>query len=150
MKKFYKLVSSAKISGGFAIHLDGKPVRTPAREILTAPTRALADDVAKEWAAQRETILPDTMPLTQILTTAQDHVTTGRAGMTEKILAYLDTDLLCYRTAFPPILAQRQAEGWDQWLIWFQGKYGQTLATTTDLKALKQPEEAHNHVAATI
>ena len=33
---------------GFPVLLDGKPVRTPARRPLAAPTRALAEAIAQE------------------------------------------------------------------------------------------------------
>jgi chaperone required for assembly of F1-ATPase len=58
-KRFYKAVTVAPTSpqeGGdqvaFGLRLDGKPVRTPARNELRLPTRALAEAVAAEWEAQ--------------------------------------------------------------------------------------------------
>lgn len=37
-KRFYAEVSIAQHEGGFAITLDGKMVRTPARQVLAVPT----------------------------------------------------------------------------------------------------------------
>ena len=65
-KRFYKEVGVAEAEGGFAITLDGKPIRTPSGRQVVIPSRALADAVAAEWAAQGETISPMTMPLTRI------------------------------------------------------------------------------------
>ena len=147
MKKFYKLVSREDVPGGFAIHLDGRPVKTPAGAVLCAPTAALADEIVREWAAQEDEIVPDSMPLTQILTTAQDRVSKDRPVMTQAILAYLDTDLLCYRTEEPVPLAEKQAASWNRWLVWFADTYGKALETTTGLAALSQPDTAHRTVA---
>lgn len=148
MKRFYKMVTTAPAPDGFAIHLDGKKVRTPSGLGLIAPTQILADAVAAEWTAQSGTIEPETMPLTQIVTTTQEHVKQARDDMTRLTLAYLDTDLLCYRTIHPEILAARQAQHWDRWLAWFAERFGSTLATTTDLAALTQPQAAHRAVAS--
>ena len=43
MKRFYKEVSVAPAERGFEIHLDGKPIRTPNRDIMTVPDKDLAD-----------------------------------------------------------------------------------------------------------
>lgn len=150
MKRFYKLVSTQKEAGGFSILLDGKPIKTPARHVLLAPNEALANAIVKEWAAQGETIKPDTMPLMQILSTRIDRVSTEREGMTAALMKYLNTDLLCYRTDHPPEMGARQAEEWDQWLEWFEKAFEEKLETTTGLKALEQPEEAHGKVEAYI
>ena len=39
-QRFYKAASVAEQAGGFAVILDDKPVRTPARRALAAPSRA--------------------------------------------------------------------------------------------------------------
>ena len=62
-KRFYTDVSIAEHEGGFAITLDGKMVRTPARQVLAVPTEALAQLVASEWQAQGEEINPVSMRL---------------------------------------------------------------------------------------
>ncbi len=151
MKKFYKLAStSGNDKDGYVVLLDGKPVRTPGGRALAAPTQALADKIALEWAGQKDTIIPESMPLTQILTTALDYAGRERPALEGKVLAYLDTDLLCYRAAQPPGVAERQAALWDPWLIWFEKRYGAPLQTTTGLAALTQPNILHNKVKAEI
>ena len=150
MKRFYKMVSTAAVAGGFGVFLDGKPVRTPAGHALAAPTAALADAVMAEWAAQAETIEPAQMPLTQMLATAIDRVIPQRAAITAEVLKYLDTDLLCYRTDRDDGLAALQAERRDPPLAWFAQRYGVTLATTRSLSALRQPPDAHRAAAAAI
>jgi chaperone required for assembly of F1-ATPase len=147
MKRFYKTVSTAPEDDGFSIQLDGKPVRTPEHKILMAPTQKLADFVAMEWNAQVDVIDPETMPLTQILTTAIDCHEDSRALIEGEVLGYLDTDLLCYRAEEPPAVYDRQVQAWDPWLKWFEHASGNKLHTTAGLTALKQPQGAHDFAA---
>ena len=48
MKRFYKQVSIAPVEGGFGVLLDGKSVKTPARNTLVLPTEKLALAIAAE------------------------------------------------------------------------------------------------------
>ena len=146
MKRFYKIVTTARTAGGHEIHLDGKPVKAPSGIALCAPNENIAAAVMQEWAAQEDDILPDTMPLTQILITAQDRVARERAAMEKAVAGYLDTDLLCYRATLPAETAKRQAAAWNPWLSWFEKEYGVRLLTTENLEALTQPDAAHEAV----
>jgi len=148
MKRFYKLVSTHHEAEGWAVHLDGRPVKTPLRTTLLVPNEALANEIVREWNAQEKTIEPDTMPLTQILSTKIDRVSQQREAMSAEILKFLDTDLLCYRAPKdePPGQAEKQVESWNPWLEWFEQHFGTKLKTTSDLVALNQPEEAHKAV----
>ncbi|HTK85394.1 MAG TPA: ATP12 family protein [Patescibacteria group bacterium] len=144
MKRFYTEVTHGPgAQGGFEVRLDGKAIKTPTRKILAAPTEALAAALVKEWADQKDDILPHTMPLTQILTTALDRVSNDRAALQSAVLAYLDTDLLCYRAAHPKAMVQEQSRLWDPWLAWFEESYGIELRTSDHLRAHKQVPEAH-------
>ncbi len=145
MKRFYKVVSTRTENGGFSILLDGKPVKTPAKNLLILKNQPLADLVMQEWAAQKEHIVPDSMPLTQIASTKIDRIGAERASMTRTVLEFLDTDLVCYRTDQQP-LAERQGAIWDPWLTWFEQELGAQLLTTDTLVALKQPQKAHDAV----
>lgn len=145
MKRFYKLVSTREERGGYAILLDGKPIKTPAKNSFLLDTPGLADAVMQEWAAQGDKIIPDTMPIMQIASTKIDRVGKERAAMEKTVLEYLDTDLVCYRTNQQP-LAERQGAIWDPWLTWFEQKFGVKLLTTEKLNALTQPEAAHKAV----
>ncbi len=91
---------------GFAIELDGKIVRTPARQILAVPTEALAELVAAEWDAQVEVIDPATMPVTRLVNTALDGVATDTQAVFEDILRFSASDLLCYRAEGPEALVR--------------------------------------------
>lgn len=147
MKRFYKIVTTQNIDGGYRILLDGKPVKTPQKNILATAHKELAEAIVLEWAAQKENILPDTMPLTQILTTKIDRVATQRDEMTGFLLKYIDTDLVCYRAAEPPEMVGAQAKHWDPVIRWFEQNHKVTLQTTNTLQVVKQPAQAHEIIA---
>ncbi|MCB9988383.1 MAG: ATP12 chaperone family protein [Rhodospirillales bacterium] len=150
MKRFYKQVEPHESAAGYEIRLDGRPVKTPGGVCLLAPGKSLATAVAAEWQAQGEEIIPDSMPLTQILTTAQERVAQARPVMQAQVLNYLDTDLLCYPAGEPADLAARESERRAPWLDWFADTYGARLETTTGLAAVRHPEAAHEAVRETV
>lgn len=145
MKRFYTLASHKKTGDGYIIQLDGKDIKTPLGQALTAPTKALADAVVAEWAAQEEKVKPDTMSLTQLLTTTVDKVR-DRDAITESVMRYLDTDLVCYWTKEPEELAKLQKEVWGRWVKWFDEHFEVPLDTTKKIEALTQEPEAHKRV----
>lgn len=151
MKRFYKLVSTLHVPGGFQICLDGRPVKTPLGRGLLCPTETLAGALLREWAEQEESIRPESMPLTQILSTQIDQVAEDRPAMSAAILKYLDTDLLCYRAGDEPEgQAEAQCAAWDPWLDWFETRFGVRLETTENLAALRQPREAHEKLKSAV
>ena len=76
-KRFYTHAGIAETSDGFAITLDGKPIRTPSGRQLAVPTRDIADAIMTEWEAQQETINPLTMPLTRFANRYRRHDRSG-------------------------------------------------------------------------
>src|SRR5436853_1081459 len=63
-RRFYKSVEVTESNAGYALTLDGRPVKTPARRALATPVGDICDMVAQEWRAQRDHVDPATMPLT--------------------------------------------------------------------------------------
>lgn len=141
-KRFYTMASARPKADGFAIELDGKVVKTPNGQDLTAPTKSLADAIVVEWASQEEDIEPDNMPLTQILTTSIDKIR-DRKAITDGAMRYLDTDLICYWAKEPEDLAKQQKEIWGRWVKWYDEHFEVPLYTTQKIDALKQDPEAH-------
>jgi chaperone required for assembly of F1-ATPase len=144
MKRFYKNVTVEKCGPGWGVFLDGKPVRLPDRTFLVIQNQNLADEIAREWHLQGDEIAFHAMPIMQIVSTALITDQAMRTDMTDRCLAYLDTDLIFYRTDNPPDMAQAQAKAWDRWVKWFSDLSGVTLETTRSLKALRQPRAAHD------
>ncbi len=141
-KRFYKDVAVSETPDGFAITLDGKPVRTPGRHILAAPVRSLADTIAAEWEAQTDTIDPVSMPMTRLANTAIDGVAGNLEAVTEDIAKYFGSDLLFYRASFPEALIARQAEHWDPVLRWAADNLGAHFILGEGVMHVTQPDAA--------
>jgi len=145
MKRVYKLASYNKTEDGYVIQLDGKTIKTPLGQPLAAPNKKIADTIVQEWISQGDEIIPDSMPITQILTTAVDRMR-ERDSITKSLLKYLDTDLLCYRVKEPLELSKRQKEVWDRWLTWFDEHFESPLDVTFGIDALTQDEGTHKQI----
>lgn len=118
-KRFYKTVEVGLSNDNkFTVLLDGRTVRTPAKAVLTVPTRRVAELLAAEWDAQVEHLDPTTMPVTRLANTALDGVAPDVRAVFNDIMNFAGTDLLCYRAADPRGLVERQAEQWDPVLAW--------------------------------
>lgn len=141
MKRFYADATVVAQGDGFAIQLDGRPVRTPARALLALPTAALADAVAQEWRAQGETVDPASMPFTGLANAAIDHVAINQAQFAAGVARYGQSDLLCYRAEAPDTLVVRQAAAWDPLLDWARARYDVTFVVTQGILPVPQPPE---------
>ncbi len=141
-KRFWKEVSVAEQDGGFTVHLDGRPVKTPASAPLLLPTRAMAEAIAAEWDAQQGEIRPETMPMARFAHSAIDKVTPQFDAVAEIVAAYGASDLLCYRAETPERLVARQAEGWDPLLAWAGEALGAPLRTGSGVIPVDQPAES--------
>ena len=142
MKRFYKSVSTAPAKGGFAVLLDGKPVKTPGRNFLVLPTENLAAAIAQEWQAQGEEIIATTMPLLRLANTVIDGVAVNPAGVIDAILRFGENDLLCYRAHQPPELAARQRAGWNPLLDWVRQRHGAHMRVAEGLTHVDQTPDA--------
>lgn len=136
MKRFY---AAASATDDGRVLLDGKPVNTPARRHLAAPTAALADAIAAEWNAQGEDIAPATMKLTGLANAAIDRVVPDPAGFAETLARYAESDLFCYRAERPADLVARQHAEWDPLLAWARRRYDTDFAVTDAILHVAQP-----------
>lgn len=141
MKRFYKDVTSGSAEDGFGVYLDGKPIKTPAGQLLTVATAALAAALAEEWAGQGETVIPSSMPLMQLVTTAIDRMKLTRGQVTGYLVGFGSSDMLCYRAEAPADLAVRQAELWQPWLDWAAKELEAPLTVTVGIVPVVQDAE---------
>ncbi len=116
-KRFYKDASIGD-AAPYQILLDGRSVKTPKKRSLALPSRALAEAIAEEWRAQTEFIDPTHMPLTRFANTAIDAVADTLDAVANDIVAYANSDLVCYRAVSPEELLERQEELWDPIVAW--------------------------------
>jgi chaperone required for assembly of F1-ATPase len=149
-RRFYEAVAVREEAHGFAVALDGRPVRTPARRALAAPSRPLAEAIADEWRAQGEFIDPAGMPMTRLANTIIDGVAAAHAEVAAEIVKYLGSDLICYRATSPQGLVARQAQRWDPVLAWAKTALGAEFVTTAGVTFRRQPDEAVARAEAAI
>lgn len=117
-KRFYKDAAHVAVDGGYAIHLDGRPVKTPGKTLLLLPNQVLGSAVAAEWQAQEKEINPANMPLTRIANSAQDAVSVRFDEVADDITKFAGNDALCYRADDPESLVETQRRLWDPVVDW--------------------------------
>jgi len=141
-RRFYAKVGTASDAGGVSIRLDDRPIKTPARRLLVAPTQPLAQVIAAEWEAQADVIDPARMPLTRLANSIIDGVADNAAAVAAEVAKYLGSDLLCYRAEMPRGLIVRQAEMWDPILAFAHDQLGARFVLTEGVTFIEQPEHA--------
>jgi chaperone required for assembly of F1-ATPase len=142
VKRFYKNAAAAPAEGGFVVTLDGKPMNTPARKHLVAPTPALAEAVAAEWQAQGEEVVLASMRLTRLLATALDQILPDPTQAIGPIADYAGSDLLCHRAEAPVDLRRRQDAVWQPILDWAILRYDAPLKVGSGVMPLRQSKAA--------
>lgn len=149
-KRFYKMASVTETGNGFAVTLDGRPIKTPGGHALATPFKAMAEALAAEWEAQDKEIRPETMPLTRYANTAIDRVPGERASVEEGVAAYAQSDLLCHLAPAPEALTLGQQAAWQPWLAWAEKRFGARLAVTMGLMPQQQAPEALAALSAAV
>ena len=139
MKRFWTDVTVEPDESGWAILLDGRSLKTPARAALAVPTQALAEAIAEEWRSVGETVDPRAMPLTGLANAAIDRVAPDRQAFAQGLARYAEADLACYRVEGPRELVAQQELSWDPLLAWARRRYDVEFATTCGLMHVAQP-----------
>jgi chaperone required for assembly of F1-ATPase len=150
MKRRYTEAGIVAAGDLFAIALDGKTIRTPAKRDLVVPTPALAAAIAAEWQAQGDEVKPHTMPLTRLASTAIDLVAQRREQVVEEIVAYAGSDLLCYRAEQPPELIAREHAAWQPLVDWATLRYDAPLIVTSGILPVRQLPETMRAFASAV
>jgi chaperone required for assembly of F1-ATPase len=149
-KRFYEQVGTAEGEGGYGLTLDGRAVRTPARRLLAAPARGLAEALAAEWRAQGEFIDPANMPITRLANSIIDGVAEAPGPVAAEVEKYLGTDLVFYRAEAPEGLVAAQSAAWDPVLDWARETLGARFICTAGLTFVRQPEASLRATSAAI
>ncbi len=151
MKRFYKQAEAGTAPGGHVVRLDGTPLRTPLRQVVTLPTAAAAAAIAAEWAAQGEEIVPASMPVTQLVCTMIDKADSHeRPDMEAEIVKYAGSDLICYFAAHPADLVARQERLWHPLLAWMHDEHGIVLKYVSGIQYVAQDAAVSDTVAAIV
>lgn len=141
-RRFWKDAAVLPAAGGHTVHLDGRPVKTPAKRALILPTDAMARAVAAEWRAQQDEVDPTTMPVTRTANAALDKVAVQHSEVADMLADYGDSDLLCYRAETPEELVARQTAHWDPMLDWADEVLGARLHPRRGIVHQPQDREA--------
>lgn len=149
-KRFYKEARAVERDGAFVLALDGKPARTPARNLLVVLDRELGEALAAEWNVLGEIVDPARMPLTRLVNVAIDRVAGEGDRIAADIANYAGSDLVCYRASEPEGLAAAQGAAWDPVLDWARDVLGARFVLSEGIRHVEQPEASLAAVRAEI
>jgi chaperone required for assembly of F1-ATPase len=141
-KRFYKNAGIEERDGLFHLTLDGRVAKTPGKQALAVPSRALAEAMAREWAEQGAEIDPSTMPITRIVNSAIDGVKPRQAEVVDDLVRYAGSDLIYYRVSEPARLVQSQDVTWNPILDWVKESHGARFNLAEGVMHVTQPGEA--------
>jgi chaperone required for assembly of F1-ATPase len=146
IRRFYKDVTLGEQPGaktpGYQVLLDGRGVKTVGGAAQIAPTLALAEALAAEWRRQGEKIDPASLPLRDMADYAIDIVAADPAAIAGALVAYAETDTLCYRADPDEPLHARQQEVWEPLLAAFEAAHGISLVRVSGVLHRPQPPVA--------
>jgi chaperone required for assembly of F1-ATPase len=149
-KRFWTSTSVVAVEGGYAVHLDARPVKTPSKKLLILSNSAVAQAIAVEWDAQQGLIRPDTMPMTRYANSAVEKVAPQFDAVADHVATYGETDLLCYRATAPQALIDRQNAAWDPWLEWAAQDLNAPLIATAGVMYIAQNPASLTNLRAQI
>ncbi len=138
-RRFWTTASPVPAGHGFAVHLDDRPVRTPAKVPLILPTESLARAIAAEWQGVEGSVNPAVMPFTRMANSAIDKVTPQFDAVAAMLAEYGGSDLICYRAEGQAPLFARQCEAWDPLLDWTASALHAPLVATIGVMHRAQP-----------
>jgi chaperone required for assembly of F1-ATPase len=133
IRRFYKDVTLAQQPGGYQVMLNARGVKTVGGAPQVAPTQALGEALAAEWRRQGEKIDPASLPLRDMADYAIDIVAPNPAAVARGLVAYADTDTLCYRADPDEPLHVRQQEVWEPLLASFEAAHGLTFTRVSGI-----------------
>jgi chaperone required for assembly of F1-ATPase len=140
-------------AGGYRVMVGPRPWRTPAGSDLVVPTRGLAEAIASEVKAARDgqgRPRLDALGLTRLAATAFDRIAPDPAPTRDALLAFAETDLVCYRTDGLPELRARQDSAWQPLLDWLEQTHGARLVVVEGVMPKPQPAEALDRLGAVL
>ncbi len=124
MKRFYREVAVEEAEGEWRVTLDGRAIKTALGAPQIVPTRELAEALAAEWSQQGDEIDPHTFPRRDMADYAIDVVRADRPAAIGKLMAFAETDTLCYRADPDEPLFRRQHEIWEPLVTALEAREG--------------------------
>jgi len=149
-RRFYENVNVVKSLLGFTVELDGRAIKTPAKNLLEVNVEPVARLIAAEWAQQGDFIDLEAMHTTKIVNTAIDHISANAEDVITQMAEFASSDLLCYRAHEPDGLVSCQNASWDPVLEWLDKSLGARLLCVAGIVHQAQPEAAIGILAANL
>ncbi len=148
----FQVTSSLRAEGGFVFHKQpsGQPLLTPRGALLVAPTKTLAEAIVAEWCALERAPKVGDIPVTAYLNTSIDLIAETMDAVRAACLAYIDTELLCYRAGHDAKLLALQNTAWQPWLDWCAKTYGAHFELRHTILAEPQDNSVTSHLAAAL
>ena len=141
MKRFYRDVTVAPTEGGWHVLLDGRAIKTVGGKPQIVPSAALAEVMAAEWAGQGEEIDTTAFLFRDMADYAIDVVATRRDEAVAAIVAYGESDTLCYRADPDEAFHARQRDVWEPVLEAAEERHGVRFRRVSGIIHRPQPEE---------
>lgn len=139
-KRFFKTAGAERLGHAWTVALDGRTLKTPARNPLALPARGLAEAIAAEWQAQGELIELLQLHLTRLANVAIDRTPEARDAMADEVARYCETDLTCHIAEEPEELVALEEGHWGPVREWAGDVLGVILVTTPGIRAAPQPD----------
>ncbi|MFM5922604.1 MAG: ATP12 family protein [Novosphingobium sp.] len=150
MKRFYKDVSVAPDESGWRVLLDGRGVKSQGGRPQIVPTRALAEALAAEWAAQGDPIDPAGFLLRDLADFAIDVIPADRAAAIAAVLRFAESDTLCYRAEPDEPLHARQLAVWEPLLKAAEARWDAHFERISGVIHRAQPAETLRRLGAAL
>ncbi|KAJ1471820.1 hypothetical protein T484DRAFT_1976862 [Baffinella frigidus] len=149
-KRFYKSAGvteseqncprTGALQKAWVLTLDDRGVRTPSNKQMVLPCKNLAMAIALEFDVQDLNILPYTMPLTTLATTAIDQLSRAevRKSAVTTMVKQLSTDLITLRSTEPDDLVEKEQSLWGPICAWASANYGCEVVTSSEWLSMEQ------------
>jgi len=149
-RRFYENVNVVKSLLGFTVELDGRSIKTPAKNLLEVDSEPIARLIAADWAQQGDFIDLEVMHTTRIVNTAIDRISDNSEAVIKEMTEFASSDLLCYRAHEPEGLVSCQKASWDPVLEWLDKSCGARLVCIAGIMHQTQLDAAINVLAANL
>ena len=139
MKRFWNDVAVEAAPGGWRVALDGRAIKTAVGSPQIVPSAALAEALADEWRAQGDEIDAGAFVLRDMADFAIDIVAADRDTLIAALLAYAESDTLCYHAEPDEPLAIRQRAVWEPLLAAAEARWNVKFKRVSGIIHRAQP-----------
>lgn len=129
--------------GGFTVLLDGRNLKSPARNPFAVQSEELAHVVATEWDMQGEEVKTHVMYVTGLCNTSIDEpMRLTKEQRIDNLMPFLETDTVLLHADTPDVFVDMQNEEWGPIVQRFNQRLGVELEPTYLLYPPPHPEQS--------